>query len=276
MVHASPGVATFEVQFIGFNDQPLEYLGTSDPVQVSTDPSGLLILEDIPIKVERASQETVVPADLRIREVLPSTTNWFVYQGRPGYRLSLVVQNFVTELPANLTGSLSLEKFYCPAKEANTVFAPLSELPPDVIATCRGGVASFAIYPFKTGEPLLVATDDKGLLTVSDLPVGTHLLKELGSGAATEFTIFAGETLTVSVINFEATGQPDGGNGHKPQAGSDSSTVSLPNTGTGPGASPSSWSFFGWGAVLMFALVALSQVRTSGKSRKRESATRNR
>ncbi len=112
-----------------------------------------------------------------------------------------------------LTGTLEFIKIRCEGEPETrmVVFTPLevagglAEAGDD---SCRGGRASFHIIPFgdETQEPISVDAQ-VGVNTI-ELPVGDHVLVELGSGASAEFPIEELATTRVYVINPRT---PDGG-----------------------------------------------------------------
>jgi hypothetical protein len=104
------------------------------------------------------------------------------------------------------TGDLLIVKTYCEVfdpDDARTVF-----LEGDVSTAwnreCVPGPASFLIYPFEGEEAIGPFTTDAvtGEVLVENLPVGTHGIEEIGSGATSTFTIVKDQTTTVHAENY--------------------------------------------------------------------------
>jgi hypothetical protein len=161
---------------------------TGTPIPVSTDANGYLTVSDLPVGTHLLV-EVQSGAETQFTIVDRETTS---------YR---VVNRYIRE-PA---GDLYLEKIYCIADEPGTEFTSLDAI--EVSPDCHRGPASFKIYPFKTGDPIAVSTDANGYLLVPGLPVGTHLLQEVGSGATTEFAIVDLEQTDIGVINSYVPGK---------------------------------------------------------------------
>lgn len=131
--------------------------------------------------------------------------------------------NVPYDLRGELTGTLEFIKIRCEGEPRTrmVVFTPLevagglAEAGDD---SCRGDTASFKIIPFgdETHEPIWVYAA-VGVNTI-ELPVGDHVLVELGSGASAEFPIEELATTRVYVINPRTPG------------GGVNETVSLPIT----------------------------------------------
>ncbi|MGH2454727.1 MAG: SpaA isopeptide-forming pilin-related protein [Candidatus Limnocylindria bacterium] len=182
-----------------------DIFGPTDPIstlQQETDEEGCSVGADVTFTIWQGETlvTTVVtgedgivefslePGDYVIREEMSGATASFSVGA--DQITAIVVTNFVAEEAEE--GQLKVLKYFCEAEVAGVEFFTEGQAPN--LEDCEPGDAEFTV---DDGEPFSTT----GGIAVVNLEVGTHVLAEVSTGAATEFDIAAGEITTIIVLN---------------------------------------------------------------------------